>query len=183
MTAAATTLDRLSSFLCRIALWGAVIALLVMVFAAGYQVVARYIFQAPPVWTEELARRSMVWAGMLGASVAFRYRLDPNLFPDLLNIMGRTGKLLGLVRAAGVLIFAGPVIWFSLMGPNFSFARGFMGRSLSRSAEMIDLPMIWFTAAVPIAFILVVIHAAAQLAMRLADLEKPSPSIQEDALL
>lgn len=165
------------------ALWGAVLALLVMVFAAGYQVIARYIFLAPPVWTEELARRSMVWTGMLGASVAFRDRLDPNLFPEILNIMGPTGKTLGLIRAAGAALFAIPILYFSMFGPNFNLARGFLGRSLERSAEMIDLSMIWFTAAVPVAFTLILVHAAAQLAMRFAELEKPSPYMQEDALL
>jgi TRAP-type C4-dicarboxylate transport system permease small subunit len=183
LRSAAIFLDRISSFLGRVALWGAVLALLVMVFAAGYQVIARYIFHAPPVWTEELARRSMVWAGMLGASVAFRDRSDPNLFPELLGIMGKVGKALGLIRAVGVVIFAFPILYFSVFGPNLSLARGFLGRSLDRSAEMIDLSMIWFTAAVPIAFILIVIHAIAHLAMRFADLEKPGPSLQEDALL
>lgn len=183
LRAAAITLDRISSFLARAALWGAVAALLVMIFAAGYQVIARYIFLAPPTWTEELARRSMVWAGMLGASVAFRDRTDPNLFPELLNIMGRTGKLLGVMRAAGVAIFVLPILYFSFFGPNFDPARGFLARSLGRSAEMIDLSMIWFTAAVPCALLLVLIHAIAQLAMRLADLEQPGPSLQEDALL
>ena len=88
-------------------------ALAVMVFAAGYQVVARYIFHAPPVWTEDLARRSMVWAGMLVAIVP-----------------------IGILAAS-----------------------------------------------VPIAFVLIVVHAAAQFSMRLAGLEKPGPSMQEDALL
>ena len=183
MQATAITLDRISSLLARIALWGAVVALAVMVFAAGYQVVARYIFHAPPVWTEELARRSMVWAGMLGASVAFRDRLDPNLFPELLNIMGPTGKVLGLLRLAGAMIFAFPILYFSLFGPNLDISRGFLARNLERSAEMIDLSMVWFTASVPIAFVLIVVHAAAQFSMRLAGLEKPGPSMQEDALL
>jgi TRAP-type transport system small permease protein len=181
--ATALSLDRLSSLLSRLALWGAVLALVIMVFAAGYQVIARYIFQAPPVWTEELARRAMVWAGMLGASVAFRERLDPNLFPELLNIMGRTGKILALFRLAGAALFAIPILYFSLFGPKLDPARGFLGRSLGRNAEMIDLSMIWFTAAVPLAFLFIVVHAIAQLALRLADLDQPGPTTQEDALL
>ena len=66
----ARPLDALSLFLFRLALIGAVAAVLVMVFSAGWQVIARYALNAPPIWTEELARRAMVWAGMLGASCA-----------------------------------------------------------------------------------------------------------------
>ena len=65
MRALALNLDKLSAALNKIALWGAVLAVLVMVFAASWQVFARYLLDAPPVWTEELARRAMVWAGML----------------------------------------------------------------------------------------------------------------------
>lgn len=160
-------LDRLSAALNTVALWGAVLAVLVMVFAAGWQVVARYALQAPPVWTEELARRAMVWAGMLGASAAFRAGIDPVLNAAALQIRGPAGQGLALIRAAGALAFVAPVIWFSVFGPNMSVARGFLGRSLDRTAEMIPVSMIWFTAAVPLAFALIVLHVLADLALRL----------------
>lgn len=166
MKAVARTLDRFSVMLNGIALWGAVLAVLVMVFAAGWQVLARYVLDAPPIWTEELARRAMVWAGMLGASCAFRAGSDPTLFPSMQAVRGGTGMLLALIRAAAVLIFAAPVIWYSLFNARMDMARGFLGRSLGRQAEMLDIPMIWFTAAVPLAFVLILIHLAARLAMQ-----------------
>ena len=141
----ASTLDRLSAGLNRIALWGAVLAVLVMAFAAGWQVIARYALAAPPVWTEELARRAMVWAGMLGASCAFRAQADPSLFPSMLKRTGPGGSALALIRAVGVLLFAVPVIWYSLFDARMNIAKGFMGRSLARQAEMLDVPMIWLT--------------------------------------
>lgn len=161
---AAAFLIRLSAGLNRIALWGAVLAVAVMAFSAGYQVVARYVFDAPPVWTEELARRAMVWAGMLGASVAFHERSDPNLFPHMVSIRGSRGAALALLRAAGAAVFVLPVLYYSLLGPNFSLARGFIGRTLERKAEMMGISMAWFTAAIPVAFTLILIHLAAQLA-------------------
>lgn len=45
----------------------AVMALLVI-----YQVAARYLFNSPPSWTEELARFLQVWLVMLGAPVCLR---------------------------------------------------------------------------------------------------------------
>lgn len=160
-------LHRLSDRLNSIALWGAVLAVLVMVLAAGWQVIARYVFAAPPIWTEELARRAMVWAGMLGASCAFHAGADPVLFPHMARITGRLGGVLAAIRAAGVALFAATVLWFSLFGPGMNPARGFIGRTLGRTAEMIPVSMAWFTSAVPLAFALILIHLAASLAMRL----------------
>lgn len=162
----ARTLDWLSSRLDSIALWGAVLAVLVMVFAAGWQVVARYILAAPPIWTEELARRAMVWAGMLGASCAFRAVADPTLFPGMVNRRGGFGMALALIRAVGVIAFAVPVIWYSVFNARMDMSRGFLGRSLGRQAEMLDISMIWFTAAVPLAFVLILIHLAARVSMQ-----------------
>ncbi len=172
-------LSRLSDGINRIALRGAVLAVLVMAGAAAYQVIARYIFDSPPIWTEELARRAMVWAGMLGASVAFHEKSDPTLFPGMLALTTGMGKLLAIVRAAGVLIFAVPVLYYSLFGPGMNLARGFLGRSLERQGEMLPIPMIWFTAAVPVAFVIIVIHVVASLAVHLTARRPLEPAKEE----
>lgn len=168
-------LDRVSALLNAIALWGAVLAVLVMVYAAGWQVIARYILSDPPIWTEEMARRAMVWAGMLGASAAFRAGADPVLFPHVATLRGTAGGALAVVRALGVVLFVAPVLWYCLFGPNMNLARGFLGRSLGRSAEMLDIPMIWFTAAVPVAFALILVHLLARLALQ-ATGQLPAPA-------
>lgn len=162
----ARTLDKVSSGLNSIALWGAVLAVLVMTFSASWQVLARYVLDAPPVWTEELARRAMVWAGMLGASCAFRANADPSLFPGMRLIGGGAGMAFTLFRTIGVLAFATPIIWYSIFGAKMNVARGFLARSLGREAEMLELAMIWFTAAVPVAFVLILIHMLAEVMMR-----------------
>lgn len=180
MGTAASLLVRFSAALNRIALFLAVAAVLVMIFAAGYQVVARYIFAAPPVWTEELARRAMVWAGMLGASAAFHERSDPTLTPGMLDVRGRLGGILTAMRSAGVLLFALPILYYSLFGPNLNLARGFIGRSLDREAEMMGISMIWFTSAVPIAFALIIIHVAAQFAAAFSRLPLQQPITHEE---
>lgn len=178
MRALALALDRLSSALNRVALWGAVVAVLAMAASAGWQVIARYALDAPPIWTEEAARRAMVWAGMLGASCAFRAGTDPTLFPAMRDLPGRAGRALALIRAAGVAIFAAPVIWYSVFDGRMNPARGFLGRSLNRSAEMIDASMIWFTAAVPLAFVLIVLH---MLAGTLMLLTAPDPAPETES--
>lgn len=176
MRALATSLDRLSLTLHRLALWGAIAAVLVMLAAAGWQVIARYALSQPPSWTEELARFSMVWAGLLGASCAFRLRSDPSLFPDMQNLGGTMGKVLTVVRALGVMAFITPILWYSLFGPNMNPARGYLARLSGRQAETMDLPMIVFGIAIPISFGLILLHLVAQTAIRLTDKEESEPT-------
>lgn len=169
MRSATTVLIRISAHLNKIALWGAVVAVAIMVGASMWQVIARYIFSSPPIWTEELARYAMVWAGMLGASCAFHGKVNPTLFPAALQVKGKTGLLYACVRGAGAMIFVMPVIWYSFIGPNGGFKRGFLSRSMSRTAEMLDVPMIWFAMVIPIAFLLIVIHILAEIAQSIQD--------------
>ncbi|MEM1315003.1 MAG: TRAP transporter small permease subunit [Pseudomonadota bacterium] len=170
MQGLARSLGAVSASLDRIAIAGAALAVLVMVGAAGWQVVARYVFDQPPIWTEELARRAMVWAGLLGATAAFRARTEPTLFPGAAAREGGAGLALALLRAAGVLLLAVPVLWYCFNGARGGFARSFLDRTANRQAEMLDVPMVWFTAAIPVAFSLILIHLAADLARRAARL-------------
>lgn len=176
MKATALFLDRLSRALNSIALWGAILAVAVMVAAAGWQVIARYLLSAPPIWTEELARYAMVWAGLLGASCAFRAKADPALFPGMASIGGGAGMALSAIRATAVVLFVTPVIYYSLFGPGFNTARGYIVRLTGRSAETMDLPMVAFGVAIPIAFILIVLHLVAAMAMRIAGAEEERTS-------
>lgn len=164
----ARSLGSVSAVLNRIALVGAVLAVLVMVGAAGWQVVARYVLDQPPIWTEELARRAMVWAGLLGATAAFRAKVEPTLFPGAAEVEGPKGLALALVRATGVLLLSVPVLWYCFNGARGGFARSFLDRTANRQAEMLDMSMVWFTAAIPVAFSLILIHLAADLAGRIA---------------
>jgi len=96
---------------------------------------------------------------MLGASCAFHAPADPTLFPNALLARGSRGPLFASIRALGVFNFALPVLWFWFIGPNGSFNRGFIARSIERPADMMDVSMVWFASAVPVAFLLVSLHA------------------------
>lgn len=181
MRATAVFLNTLSDWLNRFALILAVLAVAVMLGAAGWQVVARYVLAQPPAWTEELARFSMVWGGLLGASCAYRFKTDPTLFPDALAITGTRGILVGLLRTFGVACFVVPVLWFSIFGPGANPARGYLARLAGRQAETMDVPMMVFGIAIPLAFALIVIHALADLATLFAPDTRPAPANKETA--
>ena len=105
----------------------------------------------------------MVWSGLLGATVAFKAGADPVLI-KLVRLEGSAA--IAWLRAATVVLFLGPILYFCVFGPGQDIARGFLARSASRNSEAIGLSMVWFTAALPVALVAILIHVAASLAAR-----------------
>ncbi len=151
--------DKLNNF----AMWAAIISVGVMLASAGWQVVARYVLDQPPIWTEELARYAMVWGGLLGASCAFHSKSDPTLFPEMRDHTGRGHQLLSAIRGIGTLLFIAPILWFSIFGLGVDPSRGFVARLAGRMADTMPVPMVIFGIAVPVAMIIIVIHTFASL--------------------
>lgn len=176
MRAIANLFETLSAALNRVALLVAVAAVAVMLGAAGWQVVARYALSQPPAWTEELARFSMVWGGLMGASCAFHSKADPTLFPEASAMSGSRGRLLLIIRSLGVLAFILPTLWFCFFGPGANPARGYIARLAGRQAETMNLPMMVFGIAIPIAFGIILVHVLAELTRGFAPTE-PKESV------
>ncbi|MBL8665117.1 MAG: TRAP transporter small permease subunit [Candidatus Odyssella sp.] len=160
------TLAKTSDALDRLCRWGALAALVLMVLLIGIQVAARYLWRDPPGWTEEGARYAMVWAGLLGATVSFRAGFDPVLAKFKMFERGALRAAAVALRAIATVLFLGPVLFFCVFGPNYDISRGYLARSAERAAEAIGLPMVWFTAALPIAIVVIFIHLLADLAGR-----------------
>jgi len=165
MRATALFLDRISAFLDRLALYGAVFSVALLVLVAGWQVVARYVLSQPPAWTEELARFMMVWAGLLGASVAYRAMADPCLFPGARDRQDETGRVFAVIRTLGTIAFVTPILWYSLFSLRGQVSGGYIARNARQMAETMDVPMSVFAIAVPLGFTLILIHALALGAM------------------
>ena len=89
----------------------AMLSLLLMFLTMLVQIFARYGFDAPPTWTEEVARYLMVWTGLLGATMSFHQRADAVLMDSVMPARLR-GLAHGL-QSAAVLVFLLPVLYFS----------------------------------------------------------------------
>lgn len=176
MRAMARFLDRTSAFLNRLALYGAVLSVLILVLVASWQVIARYVLAQPPAWTEELARFTMVWAGLLGASVAFRAQVDPTLFPTARERADSLGQVFAVIRALGTLAFVSPILWYSAFSLRGHMSGGYIARNARLMAETMDIPMVVFAIAVPLGFSLIALHALAQLATALTGAHDPVSS-------
>lgn len=162
----ARALVALSDALDRLCRRAASFGIVLMLTLIAIQVVARYVLSSPPAWTEEGARYAMVWAGFLGAAVAYRQRLDPTLVALAVFETGALRALGGALRAVATLIFLAPIWWYSFFGPNGDPMRGYLARSSGRSTEALGIPMIWFAAALPVAITVIFVHVGAALAAR-----------------
>ncbi len=133
---------------------GAVGFFSLMVLATIFQVLARYIFQSAPVWTEEAARYCMIWGGLLGATTAFRLNLEPRLMPA----PGKNARLTGmealLVRSAAVVLFLGPILFH---------ADQFLSRAWLRSSEALGISAFWIGLSLPVWAVVIFVHLLARL--------------------
>ncbi len=151
-----------SNLLDRIATLLSGIALVVLVGAVILQVIARYVFNQPPVFTEELARYAMIWAGLIGASMSFKRRFDPALF----NGATRGPRL--LLRAADVakslvvILYLAPILWHVFFGPNMNAVRGFLVRHSRTMSETLPFTTFWVAIAVPLMIVLIFVHLVAR---------------------
>lgn len=141
----------------------AVFAVGLMFATVMLQIVARYIFSAPPVWTEDVARYAMVWTGLLGATMSFKTRADAvlmqSVFPPKPH---RFAFVAEAVQSAAVLIFVLPVVYFCFVGLRGGFAKGYLGRQSGLTADTLGIPMVWISVSVPLAMIIILIHLAAR---------------------
>ncbi|MBM2323461.1 MULTISPECIES: TRAP transporter small permease subunit [Marivita] len=119
----------------------------------GFEVVARYFFNAPTIWAEELSRLLFIFATLLAGPALLRHNQHIRV-TALTALMGpgaqRAARLAAL---AFVVAFCWVLVWYGKDAPLNSFERG---RS---SGSMLDIPAWWAQSAVPLAFGLLGIQA------------------------
>ena len=120
-----------------------------MLLLVLFQVIARYVFQMVPVWTEEAARYCMIWGGLLGATIAFRNDQDPKVIQPPQT--GSTAWIIAAtaLRAIATAIFLGPVLYHS---------GRFLARGLHSVSDGLEIPMAYIILAVPLAVVIIFIH-------------------------
>jgi len=153
---------RASAVLDRLASVATCSALVVLVGVVLLQVMARYIFHQPPNWTEEAARYAMIWAGLIGASMAFKRRFDPALMNGVKDGPGWMQTAAEVLRSIVVLIYLGPILLYCFVGPNLNFARGFLLRHSKTMAEALPFTTVWVAIAVPLMIGLILVHLVAR---------------------
>lgn len=82
----------------------------VMIFAVSYEIVMRYVFNAPTFWSEALARYSMIWIVTFGLAIGIRRRQNIHVDFVARNLPGKVQPLLAWMRFLFVFAFAGALL-------------------------------------------------------------------------
>ena len=115
----------------------------VIIFSVFYQVVSRYVFQAPPDWTEEVARFSLVWLVLLGSSVCIRKSRHFNVDYITQGMSKNTVYALKLFLSALIVFFLSYALYYGTV---------LMSRSFLITAPALGISMGYVYLIFPIAF-------------------------------
>lgn len=86
--------------------------LTVMVLVVAWQVISRYVFNSPSIFTDELARFLLMWIGMLGTTYAFGYKAHLSMDYLYTFLKADTVKLIKIILPILSIIFMGFVmVW------------------------------------------------------------------------
>lgn len=142
-------LERFSQALAAITGW----VLFVIGLMLGFEVVARYFFNAPTVWAEELSRLFMVWAVFVGSSVLIQS--DGHIRVTVVTEMLPPGvkRAVRFLAMCAVIVISGFVAWhgFPIAWNSFEVGR--------TTGSMMDIPSWWMQASVPVGFALIFLQA------------------------
>ncbi|SEI01907.1 TRAP-type C4-dicarboxylate transport system, small permease component [Rheinheimera pacifica] len=141
-----------------------------IVLVVCWQVVSRYILNAPSSITEELSRTFLIWIGMVGA--AFAYRTGVHLGLDIVTqkFPPAIQRRLALVLTASVVIFAIAVM---VIGGGNLVA---LTWELNQMSAALGIKMAYIYIAVPLSGVLIAFYGICQLYFMACN--KPTPAVE-----
>lgn len=120
-----------------------------------YEVVARYFFNAPTIWAEELSRLFLIWAVFASAA----WLLAANGHIRVTVVVERLPRVLRRVASVTALLFVAIVSTFvAWHGLPIALQSLEVGRT---TGSMLDIPQWWSQAAIPFGFALMALEAFA----------------------
>lgn len=144
---------RLEDVTTGIALRLSIAFLLIATALALFQVITRFVFDAPSTWSEVITRMAMVWSVFLGVAAAFRHGAMISVDVIMHALPRRLGLALFLAANAASLIFFAILFW---QGWAMSL------RVLPQKLAALEISIAWAYAALPVGsvFIMIAILAA-----------------------
>ena len=161
---------RLERFTSRIALIAAVVMLVVSVTLGFYQVLTRFVFDAPSTWSEVMSRSSMIWCVFLGAAASFRggYMMAVEVIYKLVPARGLVW--LELLVALCCLIVLTILVYF---GTQMTM------RVSSQMLSGMGISIAWAYAAIPVGAAFSILAVLARIASQVTRREPIGPAEAE----
>ena len=129
-------------------------ALLAIICGLGmWQVVSRFVLSQPSSWTEEVMRRLLIWAVMLGVVVAFRRGALVSVDLMLRKARGTWQTVVRSLITGVTVVFLGVLLVFGI---------NLVSRVRFQTFASIDISMGWAYAALPVGAALALVAVLAQ---------------------
>lgn len=127
-----------------------------------FEVVARYVFHAPTIWSEDISLMCQIWATCLGANWVLQHNALIRI--DLLtrHLKGIKSQIADCLSLSVVVFFSGYISYYGFELTREAISMG------SASATMLGLPL-WMTkSAIPVGFGLLTIQAITEIVLVLS---------------
>jgi len=111
MTSRRTAFGRFNATIARYALYACVAGLVAIVAVVAFQVFGRYVLNASPTWTENLALVLVLYVTLIGAAVGVRDAGHLGMDSLLALAPGAWRRRIGLVIHCCVAVFGGLMAW------------------------------------------------------------------------
>lgn len=113
----------------------------VMITVVFYEIVMRYVFNAPTFWAEPLARNAMIWMVMLGLAVGIRQK--DNICVDFIadRFTGPVRVGAAWLRLALVLIFAGILLVYGYQMAILGLKKNIVGLEIPKGVVQAVVPI------------------------------------------
>jgi len=149
-----------------------VFLLVIVLGAVSTQVIARYVFQAPLFWGDELARYSYVWLAFVGAAfiAGRRAHVTVGVLDNLLS-----DRALRILES-----FAQLVVAFTCLALVVYSYEGLLKTARPKSSAL-RVPMIWLYGGVWVSFALMAFHSFVNFIL-VATGRVPAKSLIDDSI-
>jgi TRAP-type C4-dicarboxylate transport system permease small subunit len=148
--------------------WALLVFYAMLVVTMAVEVIRREVFAYSSIWGEEVVRYSFIYLAWIGAAAAVRERAHIRIDVIFNYVPPRVKALLYIFGDLAMLVIAALALFWSLDVVSVSWKFGSVSHGLRA-------PMVWFLAAVPIGFGLMVFRLVQSLARDIADLRTGAP--------
>lgn len=128
-----------------------VILLLLISLAMGAQIIARYVFNSPLTWSEELARFLFIWSGFLSISYCFKRQISIKIEQVVSFLPRRVAAVVKIVEKGTMLVFYIYMVPFAFTYFNNALTSGQLSPAM-------QIPMYFIYIAPLVGFILSIIR-------------------------
>ena len=135
-------------------------------FIVSFEVIARYIFNAPTIWVNEASRFLQIWATYLALTYTFHKKdfIRITFIYDRLNDKGK--KILDFISFLFIISFSLFVVYYGWLIAYDSLETG------RTSATIFDVPSFYTELAIPLCFLFLVIRVFAEIIAFIRDFFK-----------